>query len=182
MPTRRKYAVGCKRSGYAFSRVGATIRRRARSRLPARQRTSQGTVSGCPPTVAGAAALWEPRTGRETGHGGRVGVTHNMRRVGAYGRVGWLVIGSKPERGGAPRQQVETQRYWSSGRRDLSGCSRPCLIAYYDCVFLGMDSRVANWGVVFVLCSALLRLNVDNLSERYDRKNSAPLVDGASDN
>ena len=155
MPTRRKYAVGCKRSGYAFLRVGATIRRRARSRLPARQRTSQGTVSGCPPTVAGAAALWEPRTGRETGHGGRVGVTHNMRRVGAYGRVGWLVIGSKPERGGAPRQQVETQRYWSSGRRDLSGCSRPCLIAYYDCVFLGMDSRVANWGW-FLYCECII--------------------------
>ena len=74
---------------------------------------------------------------------GHVRVTHNTRRVGAYGRAGWLVIGSKPERGGAPRQQVEAQRHRSSGRHDVSGCLRPCLIAYYDLCFLGTDSRMA---------------------------------------
>ena len=57
--------------------------------------------------------------------------------------VGWLVIGSKPERVGASRQQVETKRYRSSGRHDVSGCLRPCLIAYYDLCFLGTDSRMA---------------------------------------
>ena len=94
----------------------------------------------------------EPRNGRETGHGGRVRVTHNTRRVRVYGRAGWLIIGSRTARGGTPRQQVEAQRYRSSGRHDVSGCLRPCLIAYYDLCFLGTDSRMAAglfewWGL-----------------------------------
>ena len=79
------------------------------------------------------------------GHGGRVRVTHNARRVGAYDRSDGLSSDESRGRGGAPRQQVEAQRHRSSGRRDLSGCLRPCLLAYYDLCFLGMDSRVANW-------------------------------------
>ena len=144
MRMRGEINVGCKRSGYAFLRIGATMRQRARSTLPARQPTSQATVSGCPPTLAGAVQLWEPRTGTDSWHGSRVRVTHNTRRVGAYGWAGWLVTGSRAARGGAPRQQVEMRRYPSYGRRDLSGCLRPCLIAYNDCVFLGTASRVAT--------------------------------------
>ena len=37
----------------------------------------------------------------------------------------------RSRRGDAPRQQ-QRQRDRSSGRDDVSGCSRPCLIAYYD--------------------------------------------------
>ena len=98
---------------------------------------------GCPPTLAGAVQLWEPRTGTDSWHSGSVRVTRNIRRAGAYGRAGWLVIGSRMARGGAPRRRLDTQRYRSSGRRDLSGCLRPCLIAYYDLCFLGTDSRMA---------------------------------------
>ena len=98
---------------------------------------------GCPPTLAGpavalGAAHWYGQTAPWpcTGH-----AQHAPRR--SLRSVGWLVIGSKPERGGAPRQWVETQRYRSSGRHDVSGCLRPCLIAYYDLCFLGTDSRMA---------------------------------------
>ena len=85
---------------------------------------------GCPPTIAGPAAAlgaahWYGDRARwpRTGH-----AQHAPRR--SLRAVGWLVIGSKPERVGASRQQVETQRYWSSGRHDITGCLRPCLIAY----------------------------------------------------
>ena len=100
---------------------------------------------GCPPTLAGAVQLWEPRTGTDSWHSGSVRVTRNIRRAGAYGRAGWLVIGSRMARGGAPRRRLDTQRYRSSGRRDLSGCLRPCLIAYYDFCFLGTSSREAGF-------------------------------------
>ena len=122
-----------------------TIRQCARSTLPARRRTSHGSLSAALQLLLVQQPLWEPRTGTSRRHRGPARVTRNMRRVGAYGRAGWLVIGSKLERVGAPRQQVETQKYRSSGRQDVSGCLRPCLLAYYDLCFLGMDSRVANW-------------------------------------
>ena len=136
---------------------------------------------GCPPTLAGpavalGAAHWYGQTAPWpcTGH-----AQHAPRR--SLRSVGWLVIGSKPERGGAPRQWVETQRYRSSGRHDVSGCLRPCLIAYYDLCFLGTDSsRLVSF--VF-LCSGITEARRDTRSERwYDRENSSPLVDGATDN
>ena len=43
--------------------------------------------------------------------------------------VGMVIVGAKAC--DAPRQQ-QRQRDRSSGRDDVSGCSRPCLIAYYD--------------------------------------------------
>ena len=102
----------------------------ARATLPARRCTSHGTVSGCPPTLAGpAAALGAALWGKDTRRDRRVRVTRNTRRVGAYGRSGWFIVGAKAC--DAPRQQ-QRQRDRSSGRDDVSGCSRPCLIAYYD--------------------------------------------------
>ena len=130
-----------------------TIRQRACPTLPGRRRTCHGTVSAALQLLLVQLALWEPRTGTESWHPGSVRVTRNIRRAGAYGRAGWLVIGSRTARGGAPRQQVETHRYRSSGRHDVSGCLRPCLIAYYDLCFLGTDSRVAAG---FFECVALV--------------------------
>ena len=49
--------------------------------------------------------------------------------------VGMVIVGAKAC--DAPRQQ-QRQRDRSSGRDDVSGCSRPCLIAYYDLAFLGI--------------------------------------------
>ena len=43
--------------------------------------------------------------------------------------VGMVIVGAKAC--DAPRQQ-QRQRDRSSGRDDVSGCSRPCLIAFYD--------------------------------------------------
>ena len=76
----------------------------------------------------GSRALWGGDTRRDR----RVRVTRNTRRVGAYGRSGWFIVGAKAC--DAPRQQ-QRQRDRSSGRDDVSGCSRPCLIAYYDLAF-----------------------------------------------
>ena len=102
----------------------------ARATLPARRCTSHGTVSGCPPTLAGpAAALGAALWGGDTRRNRRVRATPNTRRVGAYGRSGWFIVGAKAC--DAPRQQ-QRQRDRSSGRDDVSGCSRPCLIAFYD--------------------------------------------------
>ena len=91
---------------------------------------------GCPPTFAwSAAALGAAHWYGQTAPWPCTGHAEHASRRGLRARAGWLVIGSKPERVGAPRQQVETQRYWSSGRHDITGCLRPCLIAYYDFCF-----------------------------------------------
>ena len=66
--------------------------------------------------------------GRRHRRNRRVRATPNTRRVGAYSRSGWSSSG---RRRAAARQQ-QRQRDRSSGRDDVSGCSRPCLIAYYD--------------------------------------------------
>ena len=94
---------------------------------------------GAPPMAPSQAALqlllvqqplWEPRSGGgDTRRDRRVRATRNTRRVGAYGRSGWFIVGAKAC--DAPRQQ-QRQRDRSSGRDDVSGCSRPCLIAFYD--------------------------------------------------
>ena len=68
----------------------------ARATLPARRRTSHGSVSGCPPTLAGpAAALGAALWGKDTRRDRRVRVTRNTRRVGAYGRSGWSSSGRR---------------------------------------------------------------------------------------
>ena len=102
----------------------------ARATLPARRRTSHG--SGCPPTLAGpAAALGAARSGAET-HDETVAYGSRGIRVASEPTVGRDGLSSgRRRRGDAPRQQ-QRQRDRSSGRDDVSGCSRPCLIAYYD--------------------------------------------------
>ena len=68
----------------------------ARATLPARRRTSHGSVSGCPPTLAGpAAALGAALWGGDTRRDRRVRATPNTRRVGAYGRSGWSSSGRR---------------------------------------------------------------------------------------
>ena len=102
----------------------------ARATLPARRRTSHGLqllLVQQPP--------WEPRAlGRRhttrpsrTGHA-EYASRRSLRSVGMVYRRG------RSRRGDAPRQQ-QRQRDRSSGRDDVSGCSRPCLIAYYDLAF-----------------------------------------------
>ena len=61
--------------------------------------------------------------------------------------VGMVIVGAKAC--DAPRQQ-QRQRDRSSGRDDVSGCSRPCLIAYYDLAYYDMarlrsGPRPARW-------------------------------------
>ena len=97
---------------------------------------------GAPPTAQAALQLllvqqppWEPRAlGRRhttrpsrTGHA-EYASRRSLRSVGMVYRRG------RSRRGDAPRQQ-QRQRDRSSGRDDVSGCSRPCLIAYYDLAF-----------------------------------------------
>ena len=85
----------------------------ARATLPARRRTSHG--SGCPPTLAGpAAALGAARKGTETGTVVVYGVTQNTRRIGAYGRSGWFIVGG--EAGAATRR--DSNRGRGIGRLD----------------------------------------------------------------
>ena len=133
-----------------------TIRQRAGPTLPGRPRTFRCTVSAASNSCLVQQPHWEPRARVRrrarwscTGHAQRA-----PRR--SLRSVGWLVIGSKPGRGGAPRQQVEAQRHRSSGRHDVSGCLRPCLIAYYDLCFLGTDSRMAaglfEWWPWCIVC------------------------------
>ena len=100
--------MGCKRSGYAFLRVGATMRQRARATLPARRRTSHGSLSAALQLLLVQQQLWEPRTGRETGHRGRVRVTNNTRLVGAYDRSDGL--SSDRSRSAAARRDSRWRR------------------------------------------------------------------------
>ena len=118
--------------GYGQLYRGATIRQRrprhaarASEHLPRLRLPSNSCWSSSRP---GSRALWGGDTRRDR----RVRVTRNTRRVGAYGRSGWFIVGAKAC--DAPRQQ-QRQRDRSSGRDDVSGCSRPCLIAYYDLAF-----------------------------------------------
>ena len=85
----------------------------ARATLPARRRTSHG--SGCPPTLAGpAAALGAALWGGDTRRNRRVRATPNTRRVGAYGRSGWFIVGG--EAGAATRR--DSNRGRGIGRLD----------------------------------------------------------------
>ena len=67
--------MGCKRSGYAFLRVGATMRQRARPTLPGRRRTCHGTVSAALQLLLVQQPHWEPvlvgRQGTVAAYGSR---------------------------------------------------------------------------------------------------------------
>ena len=92
---------------------------------------------GAPPTAQAALQLllvqqplWEPRAlgRRHTTRPSRTGHAEYASRR-SLRSVGMVIVGAKAC--DAPRQQ-QRQRDRSSGRDDVSGCSRPCLIAYYD--------------------------------------------------
>ncbi len=121
-----------------------TIRQRARPTLPGRRRTCHGTVSAALQLLLVQQSLWEPRFwGGDTTRPPRTG-SRRIRVASELRSVAWLILGSKLERVGAPRRMLEMQRYRSSGRHDITGCLRPCLIAYYDFCLLGTDSRMAT--------------------------------------
>ena len=94
---------------------------------------------GAPPTAQSQAALqlllvqqplWEPRSGAKT-HDETVAYGSRGIRVASEPTVGRDGLSSGRKACDAPRQQ-QRQRDRSSGRDDVSGCSRPCLIAFYD--------------------------------------------------
>ena len=91
------------------------MRQRARPTLPGRRRTCHGTVSAALQLLLVQQPHWEPRTGRETGHRGRVRVTRNTRLVGAYDRSDGL--SSDRGRSAAARRDSRWRRR-GTGRLD----------------------------------------------------------------
>ena len=84
------------------------MQQRARATLPVRRRTSHGSLSAALQLLLVQQPHWEPRTGRETGHRGRVRVTHNTRLVGAYDRSDGL--SSDRSRSAAARRDSRLRR------------------------------------------------------------------------
>ena len=85
-------------------------------------------------------------------HGGRVPVTHNTRRVGAYGRAGWLFIGSK-----SSATACRDSRWRRRGIGRLDDMMSPVACGRVSsrimiCVFLGTDSSCTGF-ICIVQCS-----------------------------
>ena len=124
--------------GYGQLYRGATIRQRrprhaARASVHLPRHSLRLPSNSCwSSSRSGSRALGQRHTTRpsRTGHA-EYASRRSLRSVGMVYRRG------RSRRGDAPRQQ-QRQRDRSSGRDDVSGCSRPCLIAYYDLAFLGI--------------------------------------------
>ena len=130
-------------SGYHFTEA-SQYGSGARATLPGRRRTCHGSLSAAlRACLLVQQPLWERRAGSGNGHGGRVRVTQSTRRVGAYGRTGWLV--TVRGRSAAARRDSRWRR---RGNGLLDDTMSPVACGRVSsrimiCVFLGTDSRVA---------------------------------------
>ena len=117
-----------------------TIRQRARATLPARRRTSHGSLSAALQLLLVQQLLWSRalvgRQGTVAAYGSR---TTHVASEATGGRDGLSLVGDKARRRAATA--AGNAEVSVSGRHDVSGCLWPCLIAYYDLCFLGTDTR-----------------------------------------